>query len=291
MPVRIVVGLVPRQPAAVPPKHTGPAVSAVLLDRVRMVEPGLAEQLHDMRKPKSFTVTPLLTEADAPPSVPGQPARFEIGLLMDSAATTVLAAFDGGDVRVGQTIYRIDSVRQEAASYDELSFRAEPRTQWAFDLITPVSFATNRDQGARRQLPWPDPERVFTNLATRWDTFAPAYLTLPSNVRVAIGEHLECGAFEVRSGHHLVEPTRRDQDDGYRTGAIGWVTYRLVSAKQLPDEAVRALDGLAGFTRFAGMGDRTAVGMGYVRPRPERPPRRSSRRGAAALRGKADSGL
>jgi CRISPR-associated endoribonuclease Cas6 len=279
VPTRIVVGLVPVDGHAVPPRHTGPAVYAALLKAVGGVDPALAARLHDSPKFKSFTITPVLGEDDVTPTVAGRAARFEVGLLEDTDTATVLAALTATEtVVIGRTVYRSVSARlSDARSYEELAEGAEPGTVWSFDLVTPVSFATARGQGARRQQPWPDAARVFANLAGRWDTFAPAAGTLPDAALVAVGEHLECCAGAVQLRRYLVEPSRRDHEDGYRVGATGQVSYRLAMPARLPRVALRAVDTLARFAQYAGMGDRTAMGMGYVRLRPAEPPDLSDR--------------
>jgi CRISPR-associated endoribonuclease Cas6 len=242
-------------------------VHAALLAAIRQVAQPLAQHLHDGPKFKSFTTTPLLGTDDRSPTAPGMPARFEVGLLTDTNTATVLAALtDTPTIHIGRTEYRVDGVELAgAAPYEVLAGQAEAHTEWTFDLLTPVSFATALGQGARRQHPWPDAVRVFTNLADRWDCFAPSGLVLPADARTAIEDHLETSGGNVRLVEYLVEPSRLRDQDGYRRGAVGTVTYRLAAAGALPGVALRALDALAGFACYAGMGDRTALGMGHVR--------------------------
>jgi CRISPR-associated endoribonuclease Cas6 len=270
VPTRIAVRLSPAHRRAIPPQHTGPAIHAVLLGAVRRADPALAAHLHDSPKFKCFTLTPLLrADDDTPPRTPGEPARFEIGLLDDTHTAMILSALAGTEtVEVGRTTYHLDAVDlTTTTSYPELAAQTRPATSWEFDLLTPVSFATPRDQGPRKQLPWPDATRVFTNLADRWDTFSPHGFAMPPDARTAIDEHLEVDAGAVHLVEHLVEPSRREHPDGYRRGSVGRVTFRLAMAKQLPEVAHHAVAALAQFAGYAGMGDRTAMGMGYTRHR------------------------
>jgi CRISPR-associated endoribonuclease Cas6 len=265
MPVRIMVALTPEHDRAVPPPHTGPAVYAAFLGAVRERSPRLSAVLHDSVRYKPFTLTPLLDERDRAPTEAGA-TRFEIGLLSDELTGPVLGALTGMErVRVGRTWYRPDSPDVvSAVPYLELALTAEPVVEWSFRLLTPVGFASARDEPVRRQRPWPDPVRVLRNLAARWDTFA-GDVALPPDTVAVLSDHVEVVGGDLRIVEHLVEPGKRDSPAGYLRGSVGTVRYRLADAHRVPAEIRLALDALAGFAEFAGFGDRTAMGMGYVR--------------------------
>lgn len=283
MPVRIVVQLEPVRPEAVPPPHTGPAVNAAFLDAVRAADPELAEVLHDSPRYKPFTLTPLLDDRDGAPSAPGVAARFEVGLLVDGYTAMVLGALQTrADYTIGNTEYRTTHVSVTAlASFEDLAHQARPRVAWGFQLLTPVSFATARDEGPRRERPWPEPARVFGNLAHRWDSFA-GEVALPDAAYTAIEQHLETAGGQVWIAEHLIEPSQADRRAGYRHGSVGRVAYRLAAPTRAPDDGKLALDALAAFATFAGFGDRTANGMGHVRLEPSPAPRTPSPRRTSA---------
>lgn len=283
MPVRIVVRLEPVRADGVPSLHTGPAVNAAFLDAVRDTDPDLAAAFHDSPRYKPFTLTPLLDDRDAAPSASGRAVRFEVGLLVDGHTATVLGALKSREgYAIGATGYRTTDVSIGAlASFEDLAHQARPQVAWGFRLLTPVSFATARDEGARRERPWPEPARVFGNLAQRWDRFA-GEVALPDSAHTAIEQHLETAGGQVRIVEHLVEPSQADRRAGYRHGSVGRVSYRLAAPDSVPDKGKLALDALTAFAPFAGFGDRTAYGMGHVRiePPPSRQPgaNRSRRR-------------
>ncbi|MFY1637444.1 CRISPR system precrRNA processing endoribonuclease RAMP protein Cas6 [Solwaraspora sp. WMMB335] len=269
MPTRIVVSLVPTAATAIPPPHTGPAVNAAFLKAVDAVDPALARTLHDSPRYKPFTLSPVLDEQGRAPSAPGQPARIVVGLLVDAYAAPVLAALHAAaGHQIAQTRYRTVDLSVHAVSYAELATGADPTaTTWAYDLLTPVGFATGRGDGARRQRPWPDAERVFGNLTHRWDAFA-GEVALPSSATTAVADHLEVVDARLRMVTHLVEPHQRNPEHRFRRGTVGSVTYQLAEAAAVPGDARRAIDALAAFATYAGFGDRTAMGMGHVRPSP-----------------------
>lgn len=275
MPVRIVVRLEPMRSEAVPPSQTGPAVNAAFLAAVRDVDPELATALHDSPRYKPFTLTPLLDDRDGAPSAPGAAARFEVGLLVDEHTATVLGALQTRpSYAIAETKYRTAGVSITAiASFEDLAYQAHPHGSWGFRLLTPVSFATARDEGPRRERPWPEPVRVFGNLAQRWNSFACG-VALPEQVHTVINQHLETAGGQVRIVEHLIEPSQRERRAGYRHGCVGRVSYRLANPSKAPEEGKLALDALAGFANFAGFGDRTANGMGYVQLQPPPAPKR-----------------
>lgn len=276
MPVRLVVRLEPTQPEAIPPRQTGPAINAAFLAAVRDADSGLATALHDSPRYKPFTLTPLLDDRDGAPSTPGVAARFEVGLLVDEHTATVLSALQARPrYLVADTEYRTADVGIVAiASFEDLAHQARPCGSWGFRLLTPVSFATARDEGPRRERPWPEPVRVFRNLAQRWNSFA-GEVALPEQVHTVIDQHLETAGGQVRIVEHLIEPSQRDRRAGYRHGCVGRVSYRLANPGSAPEEGKLALDALAGFADFAGFGDRTANGMGYVQLQPAPSPKRT----------------
>ncbi|MDG4765246.1 CRISPR system precrRNA processing endoribonuclease RAMP protein Cas6 [Solwaraspora sp. WMMD406] len=275
MPTQIVVSLVPTAATAVPPPHTGPAVYAAFLKAVRAVDPELSTVLHDRPRYKPFTLSPIVDERGRAPSEPGQPARIVVGLLVDAYAAPVLAALhSAAGHQIAQTRYRTVDVAVHALSYAELATGADPdATTWAFDLLTPVGFATGRGDGARRQRPWPDAERVFGNLSRRWDAFA-GEVALPASAATAVADHLEVVDAQLRMATHLVEPGQHNPEHRFRRGTVGSVTYQLAEATGVPGDARRAVDALATFATYAGFGDRTAMGMGHVRRRLSPPPQR-----------------
>lgn len=269
MPAQIVVSVEPTSASAVPPPQTGPAVNAAFLKAVDALDPALAKVLHDSPRYKQFAITPILGQHGRAITKGGEPAQFTVSLLVDRHTAPILAALHScTEYQIAQTRYRTTGIEVQASSYADLATYADMgRVEWSFYLLTPVGFATGLGDGARREHPWPDPARVFGNLARRWETFA-ADRPLPASVTTAITDHLETVDGQVRIARHLVEPHQRNPENRFRRGAVGTVTYRLATPEVLPPEARHAVDTLASFAAYAGFGDRTAMGMGHVRPRP-----------------------
>ncbi|WP_250292635.1 CRISPR system precrRNA processing endoribonuclease RAMP protein Cas6 [Frankia sp. CiP1_Cm_nod1] len=262
MPARVVVSVRPVSPRALPPPYTGPAVNAAVLAAVREeLSPEASAYLHDGPPPRPFAITPLLDEHQRAPGRSSARVRFEVGILLDEITSSMLAALRNRDRwRFGFTDYVTEAVELAGGEpYPDLLAAAPPATSWAFGLVTPVSFATGRDDGVRRQRILPDPERVFGTLAYRWRAWARDLAPLPSDIDATINGHLELVETTLSSAEYVVKigaPKRR--------GCVGFVRYQLAAPADVPPRTRAALNALARFACYAGIGDRTPSGMGYV---------------------------
>lgn len=264
MPARIIVHLEPaggRPP--VPPPHTGPAVNAAFLAVLRDTGEGdLSSALHDTRPPKPFALTPLLDERDRRAGAAGKRVRFEIGVLADSLTAPVLQALAAtGDVRVARCQYKIAAVDLAGVEpFPDLLAGAAPADRWTLRIATPAAFFTAREEGARRVRPFPEPEWVFSDLYRKWNAFAPD-AALDEATPQIITQNLEITGYQMTMAEHLlkagVPPVR---------GGIGQIAYRIADSRRTTPEARAGMDALVRFSAYAGIGDRTTIGMGYVVP-------------------------
>jgi CRISPR-associated endoribonuclease Cas6 len=280
MPVRIAVTLEAESPGALPPPHTGPAIAAAFLRAVGQVHPEVATRLHDGPPPKPYALTPLLDEADRPPGRGSRRTRFEVGILVDELFASIYGALmTDATWRIGRTAYRRTATDVTAmAGYAELMGSAKPATSWGFRLVTPTGFSAAREEGARRQRVLPQPEWIFRSLFTRWQAFVDTpEAEMPESLVAAVEEHLEVIDCDLRVGEHMVKagvsPVR---------GCVGTIRFALAEPDRVPDDARCALDALAAFAAFVGLGDRTTVGMGYACPLPAARPTRQLRSGSSA---------
>jgi|GEM_PF-1462160 len=286
MPARVAVLLAAETPGALPPPQTGPAVAAAVLEAVDAVDPELAQRLHDAPPPKPYRLTPLLDENDRPPRRDSRQVRFEVGILVDTLFARLHHALTAKQTwRIGQTSYRAAGVDIRAlAEYPDLASAAGPATSWAFRLATPCAFGTAREEGARRQRVFPEPEWVFTSLANRWRAFAGELRSMGGEMFdveaavVAAERNLEVVEADLRTAEHLVKPRVPPV-----RGSVGTVRYALAEAATVSPDARHALDTLAEFASYTGLGDRTTVGMGHAillpatRPAGRSSPARGSR--------------
>jgi CRISPR-associated endoribonuclease Cas6 len=109
-------------------------------------------------------------------------------------------------------------------------------------FLSPTSF---KQKGAIQ--PFPLPELVFNGLLRRWNNFAPVELKFPE-----ITWNSLVSAFELKT--HTLK-----LEGGAEIGAQGWVMYRFPDSEQAKIATV-----LAHFAQFAGVGRKTAMGMGQT---------------------------
>ncbi|MBD2451103.1 CRISPR system precrRNA processing endoribonuclease RAMP protein Cas6 [Nostoc sp. FACHB-152] len=110
-------------------------------------------------------------------------------------------------------------------------------------FLSPTSFK----QGGAIQ-PFPLPDLVFNGLLRRWNHFAPAKLKFPE-----IKWNSFVSAFELKT--HALK-----LEGGAEIGSEGWVMYRFSDS-----ELAKIATVLAHFAHFAGVGRKTAMGMGQTR--------------------------
>ncbi|MEO5877836.1 MAG: CRISPR system precrRNA processing endoribonuclease RAMP protein Cas6 [Streptosporangiaceae bacterium] len=264
MPARITVHLTSTAAhRPVPPPHTGPAVSAAFLAALRDAGEGdLSSALHDKKPPKPFALTPLMDERDQLAERTSAQVRFEVGVVLDSLVAPILQALaTTSNMRVAKCLYDVAAVELTAAEpYPELLAASLPSTRWTLDIRTPVAFFTAREEGVRRTRPFPQPEWVLADLYRRWNAFG---VPLNGSVAEAIAGNVEVADHRLSMAEHLVHaraPLAR--------GSVGEISYGLADTRPTTPEGRTALDALIRFSAYAGIGDRTTLGMGYVLPTP-----------------------
>lgn len=134
-------------------------------------------------------------------------------------------------------------------SYEKLA-QVPSQSQLELEFQTPTSF---KQQNIIQ--PFPLPELVFGGLLRRWNTFAPAELKFDSP-QETLRERAEwqgmIAAYDLKT-----KAIKMKVDE---IGSIGWIRYEFPNPQQ-----ARIATILAHFAEFAGIGRKTAMGMGQVR--------------------------
>ena len=120
----------------------------------------------------------------------------------------------------------------------------------ALEFASPFAFSLGKHQVEIM----PRPELVFSTLANKWKQWCG--LPLPVMEREWLKENVLVAEWRMQS-RMLRYRT------GWQVGSIGNVRFRVFNANAAIH---RALNGLAGFAFFAGIGHKTTQGMGQVRP-------------------------
>ncbi len=111
------------------------------------------------------------------------------------------------------------------------------------NFLSPTSFKQSQNTQ-----PFPLPELVFGNLHRRWNAFAPEHLQFPAVEWKGLTSAYELKTYSLK------------MEGGIEIGTQGWVRYRFPDIEQAKLATV-----LAHFAFFAGVGRKTAMGMGQVR--------------------------
>jgi CRISPR-associated endoribonuclease Cas6 len=195
--------------------------------------------------------------------------EFRIGLLDDEVIEHTLAAFgalamSGEPVRFGNASARVEGIAFQpgthplvrSTTYPILMQKASQESRVTLQFVAPTSFRAGDVQDLL-----PRPERVFGSLFAAWQTFAP----VPFEPALAeVFALIRVSAYELRT--ELINFAR------YKViGFKGRVTYTFPREVNAPTR--QALNTLADFAFFAGVGYKTTMGMGQAlrQPIPTRP--------------------
>lgn len=160
----------------------------------------------------------------------------------------------GQGIRLGSKHYRVQAVLQEEHPWAGIStyprlFQGEAPPSVELQFASPTFF---RRKGLA--YPLPEPRLVFESLSLRWNAFAPAQV--PAEMQEA-WERLSISFLQGRT--FALAPN----DDERGIGFVGRVVYYLPKAS--PTEA-QWLQALSRFAFYAGVGAKTSLGFGRVRP-------------------------
>jgi CRISPR-associated endoribonuclease Cas6 len=271
MLIAAVLTLAPTQPVTLP-ANLGRATHAWFLDQVQAQDATLAEALHAPNQERPFTVSNLWGT--------GRPVGGQVSLSSERPCFLRLTSFwpelstlaeerilphlpesitlAGASLRVlgvttdgaaqpwaGQTRYE-DLVQLHTLS------PSPPPPRLALHFASPTVF---RSDGAN--VPLPLPGLVFEGLARRWDAFAP--LHLHPEVRRFAEECLVISRYRLQTERVIFgEEGERGAYPGF-VGVCGYA-FRVRDAYWM-----RLIHLLAAFALYAGVGARTAMGLGQAR--------------------------
>jgi len=248
VPARIVVTA--RLQSGPSPGPSGPALHAALLAALRRRDHALAAVLHDHPPPKPLAISPIAAE--------GLGLRFEVGVLDDTLTEPLALALDDYELTVLRSELEIERIDVYPTGYRDL-LAAEPASRWRLELRSPTTLRLPAAHGrTRRVLPFPEPVAVLERLRTRFEAFAPPGLLTP-DLDAAIGT-VVVASFDLRTQRALVR-----SPDHWEIGAVGWVVHHLPRPADLDDWTRRSLNALYLLAAYAGLGDQTTKGLGWVR--------------------------
>jgi CRISPR-associated endoribonuclease Cas6 len=242
----------------------GEALHGLYCETLRRHDPAFAVELHNLKGEKPFSLSGILTDL---PKHSGRihlrsraPLEFRVCLLTDEVIEHSLAAFaavasSGQPLRLGTAATHIQRLTihpgthplVRSTSYPTLLQKASEEHRITLQFVSPTSFRAGDVQDLL-----PRPEQVFGSLFRAWQAFSPVVLPLtPAETQT----RLRVSEYELRT--ELIHFAR------YKViGFKGQVTF---SAPRDADMATRqAINALADFAFFAGVGYKTTMGLGQT---------------------------
>lgn len=227
---------IPLFPVKPLPSSMGRATHAQFFKWLATADPILAEYLHQQQQ-LPFTLS--LSSGSRP--------KLRIGLLQKQLLTPLLLGLDqalGIEIQLAgitcQVGHSIDIIQTK---YFEQLAQTTSQEVIELEFLSPTSFK----QGQSVQ-PFPLPELIFASLLRRWNFFAPEAFRFPAIVWQGL-----VSAFNLKT--HALR-----MEGGAEIGSVGQVRYRFPDPEQAKIATI-----LAHFACFAGVGRKTAMGMGQVR--------------------------
>ena len=228
------------------------ALHALVFKWLSLGNPTIAETIHGTQN-TPLTISGLLGNRRRGGVRVGDYFYFRIGLLDGNLIAPLMRGFESAENEnliladfpfVLRNMYVLPGTHQFAGSADYilLSHPAQALKEIELHFLSPTSFK----QGENIQT-FPLPELVFNSLLRRWNYFAPTSHHFPN-----------CEFNGLVSAYELKTYALK-MEGGKEVGAQGWVRYRF----QDP-EIARIATILANFAFFAGVGRKTAMGMGQT---------------------------
>lgn len=254
------------------PNTTGQFGHAAFLRLIETAAPELARALHANNRRQPFTVSPLRVAERV--RVNGQirlregegcSMRFTIldPALFQSFQTAFLIPVFTATIRLQDVPFIVEEVittpRADGwtgyTTFAELWERAASSQTIALRFHSPTAFSLG-DTGAGKQFAlFPDPWRVFDSLCRRWNEFADVPICEPNQFRAWVEQNVLVSEYDAHT-----EMLRFDRFA--QKGFVGSVVYEVKSDEA---EMMCAVNALADFALYAGVGYRTTWGMGQCR--------------------------
>lgn len=283
MPLSLIISLVPRWDSQVP-RTSGHLTHGAFFKILAARNGPLAERLHALDSPTlPFSVSELIGtggQHEGRRQV-GEGRHYCIRITsLDTELSRELLAMERSpppEVSLSRLPFRVLGATTEPrshswagrASWDELvgtGVRRAAGRRLHLEFASPTSF---RD--GHHNTPLPVPHLVFGSLADKWQAFAPEPLRGLTDTLAPSHEDWHERARTLDRQLHVARyrlQTRLLEYPEYRrVGFVGQVEFEL--GQGLDRGAQAAAHTLAAFAQFAGIGDKTPMGMGQVRLHPQ----------------------
>ena len=257
MPIEVTPELV-TETAAWLPSYTGHLVRAVVLGIVHTSNSSMAGALHEANKPKPYSVTSLnfrstARTTDSYSIDSSYPATFKVRFLEDEYASDFLSSLKRNDtINFGGTNFRVIRIHVRTLSYQALVNQTNEADVFQLIFKSPTYLASKM---SGFHYLFPEPVRLFLNLAKLWNRFAQGFEIADLNAYARwLRNDIGVTGYELRT---------RQTTFGERqaVGFKGWVNFRLMERNQWNKATLT----LAKFAELSNVGANRTGGFGVVR--------------------------
>jgi len=244
------------------PKYSGHLVRAVVLKVIGDANPFLSRELHEPNRPKGYSVTGLYFRSSARTQDAyfvdiTTPCRFKVRFLEDEHGKAFLSNLQGQEeLTFAGAPFRIASTHVRHTSYQKLLDQAEKTDVFRLVFKSPTYLAC---KGTGFHILFPEPRRLFMNLAKLWNAYAHGLEFQDLNaysdwVRINLGV----------TGYEL---STRHVKFGVREaiGFAGWANFRMIRR----DNWSKVTCALARFAELSNVGSNRTGGFGVVKFHPK----------------------
>ncbi len=250
------------------PAALGRAVYAEVLGQIDRRDPALARQLHAWNGPVPLTCSSLLRARRQGRDIhvgPGETYDLHITGLVEPVSQllhSLLLEAPQATWTIHNHPFELQSVTCDPAGHDwagmadyqqlaavHLLNVDAPANRVTLHFDSPTSF-----KSGGMQVPIPTPDLVFGSLVDRWNLFSP--IPLSDEMREFSRTCIAVSRYNL----HTVPVPQKNRS--FRIGAVGDVTYTALAGDRYWRGAMQML---ADFALFSGVGVQTTNGMGQVR--------------------------
>ena len=251
----------------------GRAAQALFLEWVAERDLALAKAIHEPNTTRPYTASALRANHRQRGSLRAVEVEKTYRLRFTSlteelsqALLEIAQGIEGSTIELAGASFAVESVTTDRetrpwaghSTYDELAQQyllggARPATRWALRFASPTTFRHTTEAGRQVTVPLPLPELVFGSLVDRWNAFAP--LELPAEVRRYARECMVISRYDLRTQLLRFGEAK----------AVGYVGECWYTAIVRDPYWLRVISLLAAYAFYAGVGQRTTVGMGQTR--------------------------
>jgi CRISPR-associated endoribonuclease Cas6 len=250
------------------PATMGHQAHALFLDLINQVDPVLAARLHDESTYRPFTISPIQGAKQQDKQLrleAGKVYRWRItlldgGSLWQCLSQRFLEAPKMGLLELGKVTFILSHVISTSstdatgwAGYTDWQTLANTPAQRTITMRfdSPTAFSL----GDRRFAFFPEPILLWDSLLRTWNHYAPACLHMDKQaIRDFVKNTVEVSDYDLHTTT-LYFPKYSQK------GFLGTCTYQVKTG----DEYVSQVTALANFSRYAGVGYKTTMGMGQAR--------------------------